>query len=74
MACVKSYAIVRHFASGDKQLITRGLTLSQAQCHCNNPETSSRTAESQAAKYLTATKGEWFDGYTEETDCCNCDC
>jgi hypothetical protein len=63
-----SYKIVRHFADPreEKVVITRGLTLEQAQEHCNDPETSSRTAKSQYHRNLTKSAGPWFDGYYEE--------
>lgn len=71
---VKTYSIVRHFESGEKKIINVGLTFNQAKAHCNNPETSSRTGETQAAKSLTAEKGPWFDAFSEENnDCEDCD-
>ena len=61
-----TYAIVRSYFRGGKRTIARGLTLEEAQAHCRNPETSSRTATSSAARARTRKMGPWFDGYTEE--------
>lgn len=63
-----TYKIVRHYQdpSRENEVITRGLTLEQAQDHCNDPETSSSTATGAAAVERTETVGAWFDGYTEE--------
>ena len=61
-----TYAIVRSYFRGVKRTIARGLTLEEAQAHCRNPETSSRTATSSAARARTRKMGPWFDGYTEE--------
>jgi hypothetical protein len=59
------YKIVRQFFNGTKRTIAEGLTLEEAQAHCKDPETSSRTATSAAAKARTKKHGPWFDGYTE---------
>jgi len=46
-----SYKIIRHRFNGGKRTIITGLTLEQAQAHCNDPKT----------------RGDgWFDGYTTE--------
>jgi hypothetical protein len=63
---METYCIVRHYFRGSKRIIERGLTLAEAQAHCKNPETSSRTATSAAARKRTKNMGPWFDGYTEE--------
>src|SRR5262245_9615235 len=62
------YKIVRFFADPerDREVITRGLTLEQAQAHCNSPETSSSTATSAAALERTGQVGDWFDGYEDD--------
>jgi len=60
------YKIVRMNFQGGKRTIARGLTLDEAQAHCRNPETSSRTATSAAAKQRTKALGPWFDGYERE--------
>lgn len=63
------YKIVRHYFNpnrrSNKRTIKSGLTLEQAQEHCKNPETSSRTATSSKAMAYTRRHGAWFDGYTE---------
>lgn len=64
-----TYKIVRFFQDSqrDKVTVKRGLTLAEAQTHCDDPETSSRTATSPAAARRTREAGPWFDGYTEDT-------
>lgn len=65
------YKIVRQFAnfggkmpSSQHRTIETGLTLEEAQAHCHDPETSSRTATgSRARKYQHW--DAWFDGYEE---------
>lgn len=62
-----SYKIVRMYAnSSTRRTIARGLTLEQAQAHCNDPETSSSTCTSSAGKARTRSMGPWFDGWTED--------
>lgn len=59
----QTYKIIRHYFSDNKtnRVIKRGLTLEQAQAHCQDPST-----------HLTEEMGEpdpekwWFDGYTED--------
>jgi hypothetical protein len=60
-----SYKIVRMFFKGGKRTIKTGLTLEQAQKHCSDPETSSKTATKYAARKRTEMRGPWFDGYEE---------
>ena len=59
------YKIVRSYFKGGKRTIKTGLTLEEAQAHCKDPETSSKTATSAKARRLTAARGPWFDGYEE---------
>ena len=60
------YKIVRYFYRDKrKRTIETGLTLEQAQAHCQDPETSSKTATKSAAKCRTSLYGPWFDGYEE---------
>ena len=60
-----SYAIIRHYFNGPARTIKRGLTLAEAQAHCQDPETSSSTATKPAARARTRRVGPWFDGYAE---------
>jgi hypothetical protein len=64
----QTYKILRFFQSDDydTQVIKRGLTLDEAQAHCNDPETSSSTATNPAAVERTRRFGAWFDGWTED--------
>lgn len=49
---MKTYKIIRFYKSGAKpKVIRRGLTLEEAQKHCQDPSTST---------------SKWFDGYNEE--------
>lgn len=59
------YKIIRRYFNSNvsPRTIKTGLTLEEAQAHCQDPETSSRTATSAAAKRRTARLGPWFDGY-----------
>jgi len=59
------YKIVRMFFNGGNRVVKRGLTLEEARKHCSNPETSSTTCTSAAAKRRTRARGPWFDGYEE---------
>ncbi len=62
-----SYKIVRMYQDRNirgRTLMT-GLTLEEAQKHCQDPETSSRTCKSARAKARTRRCGPWFDGYEE---------
>lgn len=64
-----TYRIVRFYQDNDDlnhTTITRGLTLEQAQAHCNDPETSSTTATSPEAVERTRVHGPWFDGFEKE--------
>ena len=51
-----TYCIVRYFADSrhpeHRTIIEKGLSLEEAQEHCNSPDTHE--------------EGVWFDGYTEE--------
>jgi len=60
------YRIVRHFFnSGRKLTIKRVALLADAQRHCQDPETSSRTATKGPGRRRTRRSGPWFDAYTE---------
>jgi len=60
-----SYKIVRMFLNGSPRVVKRGLSLEEAQAHCQDPETSSRTCKKRSAVELTKAMGPWFDGYEE---------
>jgi len=51
---METYKIVRFYRDSDKKnrVITKGLTLKEAQKHCQNPKTRK--------------EGVYFDGYTAE--------
>jgi|DEB19_MinimDraft_3_1074340.scaffolds.fasta_scaffold30062_3 hypothetical protein len=51
---MNKYKIIRGYFRGGKRTIATGLTLDEAQAHCRDPETSSRTATSAAAPELLA--------------------
>jgi hypothetical protein len=63
-----TYKIMRFFQRpGVPSLeVASGLTLEQAQAHCQDPETSSRTCELPERRAITEEHGEWFDGFTRE--------
>ena len=63
-----TYQIIRFFKEEDNEVIDTGLTLEEAQKHCNDPETSSSTGTLGKAQYLTARYGAWFDGYTVDDE------
>lgn len=60
------YKIVRMYQRGGKRTIETGLTLEEAQEHCRDPETSSKTCTKAANVRRTAQRGPWFDGYEKE--------
>ena len=60
------YKIVRHFQNGRKRTIETGLTLKEAQAHCQDPETSWATCTKSAGRRRTKKYGSWFDGYLEQ--------
>jgi hypothetical protein len=62
----RTYKIVRMYFKDGKRVIKRGLTLEEAQEHCNDPETSSSTCKKVAGNIRTEECGPWFDGYEEE--------
>ena len=53
--CVEpTYMVIRYFSKGEKQVIECGLTLKEAQRHCQSP--------------ASRQEGVFFDGYTKEED------
>lgn len=63
---MKKYRIVRFYMRKGKRTINTGLTLEQAQEHCNDPETSYSTCTKSVGKRRTKVHGPWFDGYEKE--------
>ncbi len=65
-----AYKIVRGYLDSNipKRTIRTGLTLEEAQAHCHDPETSSRTCTKTEGKARTRKYGPWFDGYEEERE------
>lgn len=61
-----AYKIVRFYFKGGSRVIVRGLTLEEAQQHCQDPETSSSTCTKYHNRQRTKRLGPWFDGYTED--------
>jgi hypothetical protein len=63
------YKIIR-FSHGpaENRVIKTDLTLEEAQEHCEDPETSSRTCSKAMAEQEKRDHGSdlWFDGYTEQ--------
>jgi hypothetical protein len=60
-----AYRIIRYYEGNhDNETVKQGLTLSEAQAHCQDPETSSNTATDPEAVRRTAERGNWFEGYT----------
>lgn len=63
----RHYDVVRFYFNrpGYTRTIEERLTLEEAQAHCSDPETSSSTAKSPAARARTRRLGPWFDGYRQ---------
>ncbi len=60
------YTITRFFMHGDRKEMQTGLTLEEAQEHCHDPDSSSKTCTTEEGMALTEEFGPWFDGYDEE--------
>ena len=63
-----TYKIIRMFLDDDvpSKIMRTGLTLEQAQSHCQDKETSSSTCEGITGIECTEQFGKWFDGYDQE--------
>ena len=62
-----TYKIIRMFQEDDRRpVIKKGLTLEEAQEHCRDSETSSRTCTKKHLVEMTRQLGPWFDGFEEE--------
>ena len=57
------YKVVRCYRDHSRRTIATGLSLAEAQAHCNDPETSSATCTSAAGVRRTRKMGPWFDAY-----------
>ncbi len=66
MASEPTYSIIRMYFHHSNRVIKTGLTLEQAQAHCNHPETSSSTCTNSVGKGRTERMGPWFDGWEAE--------
>lgn len=60
---MERYSVVRMYFRGGRRVINTGLTLEQAQAHCQDPETSSSTCTTSKGSERTRARGPWFDGY-----------
>ena len=58
------YRIIRTFHdTGKTSVVQKGLSLEEAQAHCRDPESSSKTCQSAAGRTRTRQRGAWSDGY-----------
>lgn len=62
---IKYYRIVRFYQNAKirKRVIKSTNSLTVAQEHCNDPESSWRTCTNAVGKARTRKVGPWFDGY-----------
>ena len=62
---MERYKIIRMYFNENysSRIIRKGLTLEEAQKHCNDKETSSSTCTNYHGIKRTERKGAWFDGY-----------
>jgi hypothetical protein len=70
MTTTSTYKVVRFYRDNEelnKTVVVRGLTLEQAQAHCDDPEASSETCTEPEGLLRTRQHGPWFDGYHEES-------
>ena len=63
-----TYKIIRHYqrAGLRNETIRTGLTLDEAQAHCQDPETASDTCKGTEGRKRTEQVGVWFDAFTAE--------
>lgn len=63
-----TYKIVRFYENSDypSEKVKSGLTLQEAQMHCMDPQTSSKTCTTSVGRARTRRKGNWFEGYTTQ--------
>lgn len=62
------YDVIRFFQRPGiaREVVASGLTLEQAQEHCQDPSTSSATCTDETGQARTRLYGDWFDGYSKE--------
>ena len=59
--------IIRFYqADLPREIVATGLTLEEAQEHCQGWDSSSRTCTTDEGIARTAEKGAWFEGYDDE--------
>ena len=65
---MEKYKVIRMYFDENypTRTIKKGLTLEQAQEHCNDKETSSSTCTNYHGITRTKNRGHWFDGYTTQ--------
>lgn len=65
---MRNYKIIRFYKTSDldKKVIDTGLSLDEAQAHCKDEESCSKTCEGTENVQHTEQHGQWFDGYDEE--------
>ena len=63
---MKMYKIVRMYQNHPSVVVRKRLTLVEAQRHCRDPETSSKTRTKPDLIAHTERMGPWFDGYDDE--------
>lgn len=62
-----TYKIIRFYKSNKPSVVLKtGLSYKEVFAWCSDPETNSKTAESEEAKRHTLMNGDWFDGYEKE--------
>ena len=67
---MSTYKIIRKYMSDlvEDEELQGDLTLQQAQQHCSDPETSSRTCTSQEGTERTEKFGPWYDTFYNEIE------
>lgn len=63
---IKTYEIIRFYFNKGNRIVKTGLTLEEAQEHCSDPETCSRTCSTLDSLSVLDRTSDWFDGYQEE--------
>lgn len=61
-----TYSIIRFYQQQDEEVVDTGLSLEDAQEHCNDDDTSSSTCTTEEGELRTEECGPWFEGFREE--------